>query len=70
DLVASQQRLAASLSLQVRQALNTLRELSLWLGSSNLLGDALRAQVARLPVMPKSHQLDTELALLRVQRLR
>ncbi|XNM47486.1 hypothetical protein ACLK15_24335 [Escherichia coli] len=42
DLVASQQRQAASQTLQVRQALNTLREQSQWLGSSNLLGEALR----------------------------
>ncbi|MFK0558163.1 miniconductance mechanosensitive channel MscM [Escherichia coli] len=51
DLVASQQRQATSQTLQVRQALNTLREQSQWLGSSNLLGEALRAQVARLPVL-------------------
>ncbi|MCJ2768320.1 miniconductance mechanosensitive channel MscM [Escherichia coli] len=70
DLVASQQRQAASQTLQVRQALNTLREQSQWLGSSNLLGEALRAQVARLPEMPKPQQLDTEMAQLRVQRLR
>jgi potassium efflux system protein len=38
-------------------------------GSSNLLGEALRAQVARLPEMPKPQQLDTEMAQLRVQRL-
>lgn len=69
DLVASQQRQAASQTLQVRQALNTLREQSQWLGSSNLLGEALRAQVARLPEMPKPQQLDTEMAQLRVQRL-
>jgi potassium efflux system protein len=49
DLVASQQRQATNQTLQVRQALNTLREQSQWLGSSNLLGEALRAQVARLP---------------------
>lgn len=65
DLVASQQRQAASQTLQVRQALNTLREQSQWLGSSNLLGEALRAQVARLPEMPKPQQLDTEMAQLR-----
>ncbi|MFK3656855.1 miniconductance mechanosensitive channel MscM, partial [Escherichia coli] len=59
-----------SQTLQVRQALNTLREQSQWLGSSNLLGEALRAQVARLPEMPKPQQLDTEMAQLRVQRLR
>ncbi|SQA97790.1 putative mechanosensitive channel protein [Cedecea neteri] len=32
-------------------------------------GEALRAQVARLPDMPKPQQLDTELAQLRVERL-
>ena len=69
DLVASQQRQATNQTLQVRQALNTLREQSQWLGSSNLLGEALRAQVSRLPEMPKPQQLDTEMAQLRVQRL-
>jgi potassium efflux system protein len=70
DLVASQQRQATNQTLQVRQALNTLREQSQWLGSSNLLGEALRAQVARLPEIPRPQQLDTEMAQLRVQRLR
>ncbi|WP_058912495.1 miniconductance mechanosensitive channel MscM [Entomohabitans teleogrylli] len=70
DLVASQQRQAASQTQQVRQALTTLREQSQWLGVSNVLGEALRAQVARLPEMPKPQQLDTELAQLRVERLR
>ncbi|XNM63645.1 hypothetical protein ACLK2H_23345 [Escherichia coli] len=40
------------------------------MGASNLLGEALRAQVARLPEMPKPQQLDTEMAQLRVHRLR
>lgn len=70
DLVASQQRQATNQTLQVRQALNTLREQSQWLGASNLLGEALRAQVSRLPEMPKPQQLDTEMAQLRVHRLR
>ncbi len=69
DLVASQQRLATNQIIQVRQALSTLREQSQWLGASSLLGDALRAQVARLPDMPKSQQIDNEMAQLRVQRL-
>ncbi len=47
DLVASQQRQATSQTMQVRQALTTLREQSQWLGVSNVLGEALRAQVAR-----------------------
>ncbi|WES67991.1 miniconductance mechanosensitive channel MscM [Superficieibacter sp. HKU1] len=70
DLVASQQRQATNQTLQVRQALNTLREQAQWLGMSNMLGDALRAQVARLPEMPKPQQLDTEMAQLRVHRMR
>lgn len=70
DLVASQQRQATGQTLQVRQALTTLREQSQWLGVSNVLGEALRAQVARLPEMPKPQQLDTEMAQLRVHRMR
>lgn len=70
DLVDSQQRQAANQTLQVRQALNTLREQSQWLRVSNMLGEALRAQVARLPEMPKPQQLDTEMAQLRVHRMR
>ena len=69
DLVASQQRTAANQTIQVRQALSTIREQSQWLGVSNVLGEALRAQVARLPDMPKPQQLDNEMAQLRVQRL-
>ncbi|RWR02855.1 mechanosensitive channel protein [[Pantoea] beijingensis] len=69
DLVASQQRQATNQTIQVRQALSTIREQSQWLGASNLLGEALRAQVARLPEMPKSQQLDNDMGQLRVQRL-
>jgi len=69
DLVASEQRTAANQTIQVRQALSTLREQSQWLGVSNVLGEALRAQVSRLPDMPKPQQLDNEMAQLRVQRL-
>lgn len=69
DLVASQQRTAVNQTIQVRQALSTIREQSQWLGVSNVLGEALRAQVARLPEMPKPQQLDNEMGELRVQRL-
>ncbi len=69
DLVASQQRQATNQTLQVRRALNTLREQSQWLGSSNLLGEALRASGAAAE-RPRPQQLDTEMAQLRVQRLR
>ncbi|WP_241622296.1 miniconductance mechanosensitive channel MscM [Rosenbergiella australiborealis] len=69
ELVSSQQRLVANQTQQVRQALSTLREQSQWLGESTLLGEALRAQVARLPDAPKSQQIDSEMGELRVQRL-
>lgn len=69
ELVASQQRLAANQTLQVRQALTTLQEQSQWLGESMLLGEALRAQVARLPDVPKSQLIDSEMGNLRVHRL-
>ncbi|MFS2224298.1 miniconductance mechanosensitive channel MscM [Pantoea sp. B65] len=69
DLMASQQRQATNQTIQVRQALSTIREQSQWLGASNLLGEALRAQVSRLPDMPKSQQLDSDMGQLRVQRL-
>jgi len=69
DLISSQQRQAAAQTQQVRQAINTIREQAQWLGASNLLGETLRAQVARLPDMPKPQQLDRDMGQLRVQRL-
>lgn len=70
DLVSSRQRLATNQILQVLQVLSTLREQSQFLSASNLLGEALRAQVSRLPEVPKSQQIDNEMGELRVQRLR
>src|SRR5476649_776026 len=69
DLISSQQRQAAAQTLQVRQALSTIREQAQWLGASNLLGETLRAQVAKLPEVPKPQQLDRDMGQLRVQRL-
>src|SRR5471032_3396935 len=69
DLISSQQRQAAAQTQQVRQAINTIREQAQWLGASNLLGETLRAQVSRLPDMPKPQQLDRDMGQLRVQRL-
>ncbi|SLM64755.1 MULTISPECIES: miniconductance mechanosensitive channel MscM [Dickeya] len=69
DSIAARQRQTASQTLQVRQALSTLREQAQWLGSSPALGETLRAQVARLPEMPKPQQLDGDMAQLRAHRL-
>ncbi|MFC3396827.1 miniconductance mechanosensitive channel MscM [Brenneria rubrifaciens] len=69
DLIASQQRQATTHTLQVRQALSTIREQAQWLGVSPVLGETLRAQLSRLPEMPKPQLLDSDMAQLRVQRL-
>ncbi|QWA10311.1 miniconductance mechanosensitive channel MscM [Sodalis ligni] len=69
DLIASQQRQAAAQTLQVRQALNTLREQAQWIGDSPALGETLRAQISRLPDLPKPQQLNSDMAQLRVSRL-
>lgn len=67
-ITAQQQETAAQI-LQVRQALNTIIEQSQWLSVSTALGETLRAQIARLPDMPPTQQLDSDMAQLRVNRL-
>lgn len=69
DLVASQQRQAASKIMQVRQVLTTLREQSQWFGASSLAGETLRAQIARLPEKPQPSVIDNVIADLGMQRL-
>ncbi|VFP79900.1 miniconductance mechanosensitive channel MscM [Candidatus Erwinia haradaeae] len=69
DRVAAQQRIAAEQTIQIRQALSTICEQSQWLGASNVLAEALRGLVARLPKIPKPQQLDREMAELRAKRL-
>lgn len=70
DLISSQQRQAAVQALQVRQTLSTIVEQAQWLGSSSLLGEIIRAQIATLPSIPKPQQLDSDMVQLRIQRLR
>ncbi|MBD2811316.1 miniconductance mechanosensitive channel MscM [Xenorhabdus sp. Vera] len=70
DAISSQQRKAASDILTVRQTLNTIREQAQWLSDSTALGEVLRAQVTRVPDMPKSQQLDRSIVELRVERLK
>ncbi|CAD6511049.1 miniconductance mechanosensitive channel MscM [Candidatus Profftia tarda] len=69
DDISGQQRVAETNNIQVFQMLSTIREQSQWLGSSTVLGETLRSQVARLPDTPKPQQLDHEMAKLRIQRL-
>ncbi|MGM3174388.1 miniconductance mechanosensitive channel MscM [Dickeya lacustris] len=69
DSIAALQRQTTAQTLQVRQALSTLREQAQWLGSSPALGETLRAQVARLPDTPKPQQLDGDMAQQRAHRL-
>ena len=68
DLVASQQRQATNQTLQVRRVKHSARAVAV----AGLLQSAGRspARVARLPERPRPQQLDTEMAQLRVQRLR
>jgi len=70
DVISSQQRQAATQTIQVRQAYSTIVEQAQWLGASSVLGENLRAQIAKLPDTPKPQQLDNDMAQLRVQRLR
>ncbi|GKX56713.1 hypothetical protein SOASR030_28250 [Leminorella grimontii] len=69
DQISTEQRATIGKILQVRQAFTTLTEQSQWLGMSTALGESLRLQVSRLPEVPKSQLLDTEMADMRVQRL-
>ncbi|VFP83201.1 miniconductance mechanosensitive channel MscM [Candidatus Erwinia haradaeae] len=69
ERVVTQQRTAAEQTIQIRQALSTICEQSQWLGASNVLGEALRGLVARLPKILKPQQLDREMAELRAKRL-
>ncbi len=67
-ITTSQAEISTSIR-DARQALTTIREQAQWISSSSTLGEALRSQLSRLPDMPKSQQLDREMADLRVQRL-
>lgn len=67
--ISTQQRKMASEILQVRQALTNIREQAQWLNISSVLGESLRAQVAKLPEMPKPQQLDSEMVEIQLQQL-
>ncbi|HGN1704699.1 TPA: miniconductance mechanosensitive channel MscM [Providencia rettgeri] len=67
-ITTSQTEISISIR-DARQALTTIREQAQWISSSSTLGEALRTQLSRLPDIPKSQQLDREMADLRVQRL-
>lgn len=69
DSISYEQRQITDNILDVRKALNTLREQAQWLNMSPALGEIQRAQLARLPKAPKPQQLDNEMAELRVQQL-
>lgn len=64
----SQTEISAGIQ-DARQALTTIREQAQWLNGSSTLGEALRTQLSRLPEIPKSQQLNRDMADLRVQRL-
>ncbi|HAU5561236.1 miniconductance mechanosensitive channel MscM [Proteus mirabilis] len=67
--LTEKQRLTTQQTQQVRQTLTTIREQAQWLSGSTALGEALRTQLARLPEMPHSQELDRDIVQLRVERL-
>ncbi|QAV23324.1 miniconductance mechanosensitive channel MscM [Proteus hauseri] len=67
--LAEKQRITNQQTQQVRQTLTTIREQAQWLSGSTALGEALRTQLARLPEMPRSQELDRDIIQLRVERL-
>lgn len=69
DSISQQQQSVTSSILQARQALTTMKEQAQWLNASTVIGETLRAQVARLPEVPKPQQLDNDMVTLRVKQL-
>lgn len=69
DQIASEQRKISSNIQSVRTVFNTLREQAQWLNMSTTLGEIQRAQISRLPKVPKPQQLDSEMAEQRAQQL-
>ncbi len=70
DLVASQQRQATNQTLQVRRGVKHPARAVAVAGLLQSAGRSPARPVARLPERPRPQQLDTEMAQLRVQRLR
>lgn len=69
NLITSHQRHVISQIIKVKKILINLREQVQWLNKSPALGEILRAQLHKLPGIPKSQQLDSDMAQLRIQRL-
>ncbi|OBU09430.1 miniconductance mechanosensitive channel MscM [Morganella psychrotolerans] len=68
--IGDMQRQAANDIQKARQVLGTIQEQAQWLNGSTALGEALRAQLSRLPEMPKQQKLDKDITDLRVERLK
>ncbi|WHL25015.1 MAG: miniconductance mechanosensitive channel MscM [Candidatus Blochmannia vicinus] len=67
--IISKKQEVTSYTLQVRQTFANLLEQAQWLDKSPALGETLRSQVSKLPKMPKSQQIDHDMAQLRAKRL-
>lgn len=67
--IISRQRLTSTHTQQVREVLNNFTEQAQWLGSSPVLGESLRAEVARLPEPPITQTLNTDMAQIKVKRI-
>ncbi|WP_159714884.1 miniconductance mechanosensitive channel MscM [Blochmannia endosymbiont of Camponotus nipponensis] len=69
NIALKKQEIASHIS-QVHQTFHNLLEQAQWLDKSPALREILRSQVSKLPEMPKSQQLDHDMAQLRAKRLR
>ncbi|WP_244590609.1 miniconductance mechanosensitive channel MscM [Xenorhabdus mauleonii] len=69
DAISSQQRKATADSLQITQTLNIIREQAQWLNDSSAFGEALRAQIPPIPDIPKTRQLDKDIAEVQIEKL-
>lgn len=69
NAISAQQSKVHTQTLQVQQAVSTIKEQAQWVNKSSVLGESLRAQVAALPPALQPQKLDSEMARYRVHWL-
>ncbi|URJ23159.1 miniconductance mechanosensitive channel MscM [Blochmannia endosymbiont of Camponotus sp. C-003] len=68
SIKSKNQEIAACI-LQAHQTVKNLIEQTQWLDTSPVIKETLRSQVSKFPEIPKSRQLDRNVAQLRIKRL-
>ncbi|QOI10779.1 miniconductance mechanosensitive channel MscM [Blochmannia endosymbiont of Colobopsis nipponica] len=68
--IKSKQQQTNSYITQSKKILNNLLEQSQWLDKSSTLGNSLRAQLSKLPKIPKYQQLDNNMVRWQTKRLK